>query len=379
MISMQRFISILLLLLAAASSPAKVTPQGDSYKFHSAPGKSLAINLDTGGDILVTGAAGDDVEVTVRRSGRDSDDLDVSVQETPSGVEISSRYAGDRRNYNANADVEVTVPSRYDISIETMGGDVAIRGVEGKFSGQTMGGDLNLQQLKGTVNLTTMGGEIAVRDSHLDGEVDTMGGDVVLHNVTGDVQGSTMGGDVRREGTQSSTEKSSDEKRVHSMGGDIDLDSAPNGANLETMGGDIHVISASNHVRAKTMGGDIQVDSIDGWANLVTMGGDVIVHMSGNSSTAKRDADISSMGGDIELTLPADFSATFDLETEYGDNTHRQPRIISDFPIKVEETTGCEYDHHHDCQVLRGTGSIGNGTHRIKIRTVEGDIVIRRG
>ena len=349
---------------------------------HSAPGKKLTVDLRCGGDVLITGAAGDEVNVKVRLTGPDGDDIDVTAEETSSGVDIRAEYDGDRRHYNGSADVEVTVPSRYDVEVETMGGQVTIKEVDGRFSGRTMGGEITLSNLKGNVDLTTMGGEIEVSNSDLDGEVKTMGGDVVLRNVSGNVQGSTMGGDVLQEGSRPSSPGSSSsgagEKRIHSMGGDLNVDTAPNGASLETMGGDVHVGSASDHVKVKTMGGDIQIDAVDGWADLTTMGGDVTMRMTGDPSRGKRDVEISSMGGDIELTLPEGISATFDLETEYTRDGFRAPKIVSDFPVQVSESSDCEYHHDAPCKVLTGTGKTGSGANRIKIHTIQGDIIIKK-
>lgn len=350
--------------------------------FHSSPGSTLNIDLRTGGDVRISGGTGDEVTVNVRVSGRDSESVEVSAEQSPSGVEVSSRFTDGRHNHNAGADVEVKVPARYNVQVETMGGEVSIQGVEGKFEGKTMGGEITLQHLKGDVDLTSMGGDVQVSDSDLDGEVKTMGGDVVLRSVAGNVHGSTMGGNVREEGTPApgKSSKSTGEKRIHSMGGDLDLASAPQGASLETMGGDIHIVAVNDHVKAQTMGGDIQVDSIDGWADLTTMGGDVTMHMVGDPNQGKRDVEITSMAGDIEISLPAGISATFDLETEYMLRSRdRAPRIISDFPIQISESNDCDHEHGESCKSLVGAGKVGSGTHRIRIRTVQGDIIIRKG
>lgn len=377
---MNRILILLFCAISLAAGGYSAPAYDLDRSFQSSPGKSLDINLDTGGDVTVTGTTSNEVRVKVRLTGRDSEDLDVQTRESSSGVEVTSRYDGDRRSYNANADIEVEVPSQYNVSVDTMGGEIAIKQVEGRFSGKTMGGEITLSNLKGDADLTTMGGDIDVTDSELDGSVHTMGGDVVLRNVGGSLKGSTMGGNVREEGsTGSKTSSGKGEKRIHSMGGDLNLNSAPEGASLETMGGDIHITSAGDHVKATTMGGDIQVDAIDGWADLSTMGGDVTVRMVGDGTKGKRDVEISSMAGDIELTLPANISATFDLKTEYEDSRLNKPRITSDFPVEVNESSRCSHEHDRPCKSLEGRGKSGDGTHRIHIRTVEGNIIIKKG
>src|SRR5437016_6201726 len=101
---------------------------------------------------------------------------------------------------------------------------------------------------------------------------------------------------------------------IFRMGGDIKLADAPNGANLHTMGGDISVDRAAGKVVAKTMGGNIEIRALNGSAEASTMGGEIRVSVDGRS--AGHDLDLYSMGGEIELTLPADFDGEFAVELE---------------------------------------------------------------
>ena len=373
-----------IILAGALAAGVSADAKWDIEKsFSSGAGKTLSINLRSGGDIRVVGVPGDKVNVKVRLTGRDAEDIDVDVQETAGGVEIRSEYNGHRNSVNAGTDVDVEVPSNYNVDLESMGGDIIISNVEGEFEGQTMGGDLDLQNLKGRASLTTMGGDIEVSKSDLEGKVKTMGGDVTLRDVSGSLDGSTMGGDVIQEQSSSTTPSTrSGEKKIHSMGGDLNIDNAPEGATLETMGGDITIRSAKDHVQAKTMGGDIRVDALDGRAKLTTMGGDVEMNMVGDGSQPQKDVEITSMGGDIQISLPANMSASFNLEIEYDNDHERAPKIVSDFPVQITESEGCDSDRDHggrrSCRTIHGSGSAGAGTNRVKIRTFDGDIIIKR-
>lgn len=157
-----------------------------------------------------------------------------------------------------------------------------------------------------------------------------------------------------------------------SMGGDLDVRNAPDGASLRTMGGDIRVGTAQGRVVAKTMGGNIEVEALRGSLDAGTMGGNVevaVVEGAGN-------IEISSLGGSIDITLPATFSGTFDVELEQDeegdDNT-----IVSDFPLQIRKDRK-NYWLRPDTDVLYGTGRVGTGTHRVKITTIGGNIRIRR-
>ena len=102
--------------------------------------------------------------------------------------------------------------------------------------------------------------------------------------------------------------------------------------------------------------------------------------MVGSGASSNRGVDIQSMGGDIEITLPSDFSGTFDLSVDFTDNFRRSPKITSDFPVQLKETDECDYDHDDDaCRNLSGKGTSGNGANRVRIRTINGDIIIHKG
>jgi DUF4097 and DUF4098 domain-containing protein YvlB len=161
------------------------------------------------------------------------------------------------------------------------------------------------------------------------------------------------------------------EIRRFSMGGDIDIASAPHGAVLRTMGGDIRVDRANGRVVAKTMGGSIQVDRLAGSLEAGTMGGDVEVEV----LDAAGSIDVSSMGGSIEVTLPKNFAADFEVELEQ-DPDRPSRRIISDFPLKIEESVRRRW--FRTVTVFTATGTNGAGRNRVRIHTIGGDITIRR-
>jgi DUF4097 and DUF4098 domain-containing protein YvlB len=158
----------------------------------------------------------------------------------------------------------------------------------------------------------------------------------------------------------------------YSMGGDIRVADAPHGAVLRTMGGDIRVKSSNGTVTAKTMGGDIRVDRLEGSLDAGTMGGNVDVEVlnAGNG----RDIKISSMGGSIDVTLPKDFAADFEVQLEQ-DRDGRPHKIVSDFPLQIEKSTRRHWFRR--VEVLTGTGRSGSGANHIRLWTIGSNITIR--
>lgn len=162
---------------------------------------------------------------------------------------------------------------------------------------------------------------------------------------------------------------------IFRMGGDIDLANAPNGAALRTMGGDIRIARAAGKVIAKTMGGNIEIRSIDGSALASTMGGDI--HVTVNGRGPGHDLDLYSMGGEIELLLPADFDGDFTVELEEGDGGDQNHRVISDFPLTTRESTHWRFFGGSHL-VHTATGRTGSGANRVHITTIGSNITIRK-
>ena len=399
---------LVVMLPALALSGGSVRKVEKSFDLKK--GGNLEIDLDVGGDITIEGWDRDEVTVKVLISGKHRDEVELDFDKDKSGLEISAEI--DRhRDVKASCDVFIMVPAKFDIEFETVGGDVSIKGVEGEIFGQTMGGDVDFEGLNGHLAVTTMGGDITVLDSEVDGKVTTMGGDVEIRDVKGDLRGSTMGGDVTYQNVTRADGGGTEEIMISTMGGDLSLDyagknikaktyggdievaraekvnvmtmggdisieEAPVGAKVKTMGGDIEIASAGEYVDAETMGGDITIDEIDGWIKAITMGGDVEITMIGDPEKGKRDVEIKSMGGNIDLTVPKGLSMEFDIEIQYTKDADRKPKIVSDLGIDIEETKEWKKKHGQKRKYIYGTGKVGGGKNLIKIRTINGDVHI---
>ena len=348
-------------------------------EFATQPGKKLDVNLRTGGAITIVGWEKDMVAYKGYREGRDGDDCVLEAEQTASGVSIESHYASSHRDRSGGVRLEVNVPSKYDVHIETMGGAVSIESVEGSFSGRTMGGALELTKLKGNLDLLTMGGPVTLKNSDVDGKVKTMGGQVLLDEVTGDVSASSMGGKViQKHVTRRSGETKGTEVNISSMGGDIDVDDAPLGADVQTMGGAIRINSAGKFVKAKTMGGKIRIEAVDGWVDATTMGGDVHVAMTGDPSQGKRSVSLKSMSGNIELSVPEGLSMDIDVELTYTKGHEGDYAITSDFPLHQEVSPQWESGNGSPRKTITATAQVSGGKNPVHIKTINGNVTIKK-
>jgi DUF4097 and DUF4098 domain-containing protein YvlB len=340
--------------------------------------EKLEVDLRTGGSLTVTGWDKDVVKVHGDIGGRDADDCNVDVSRQSGVVRLASEFKGRKRNRSADLSFTVFVPSEFNLSISTMGGAVTIDNIDGRIEGRTMGGPLELSRLKGNIDLTTMGGPISLKESDIDGSVKTMGGEIRLEDLTGELNARTMGGRIIQRNVLGRSGKNT---RIHveTNGGDIELENAPDGADVKTMGGSIRIESAQNSVRAETMGGDISIDAVDGSVNAKTMGGDVSVVMVGDPNRGDRGVSLESMGGEVTLTVPAALSMDVELTLVYTRNRDSEYTITSDFDLKREKSADWEYGNGEPRKYERASGIIAGGKNKIRIRTVNGSVRLKKG
>lgn len=334
------------------------------------PGQKLVVEIKAGSDIIIEGWDKNIVDIDAEIKGRDADDVQLEASKTSYGVFLKAYFVEKKHSNSTNGTVKVRVPNKFDLDLETMGGELDVSNVKGTLKGSTMGGKLLLKNLKGNISFSTMGGSVELTDSEVDGKVSTMGGKVLVENVVGDVDASSMGGNVIQRNVKGSKSSVGKEVNIKTMGGAINIDEAMNGASLNTMGGNITVNKAAEYVKATTMGGDIEIKEISGWVDASTMGGDVEVKVKG--SDGKRDIKLSSMGGDMKLYVPADLDMDIEIEIVFNENRRDKVEIVSDFNL-TENIVDADSDYNN-AKKLIGTGITGSGKNKVKIKTIAGKV-----
>ena len=390
------FLTGLAVLLMAGVAVA----DGDiSRRFEMKPGQTLEVDLRSGGGIEVAGWDKEEIQIDIFLDRSSERYCDFEFDERSSGLRIISDCR--RHHGSTNIDVEIRLPRKCQLELETAGGGIRVENIEGEIQGHSAGGGLHLEDIKGTafmntagggitcrrvqaeVELTTAGGGIVCRDSHLDGYVKTAGGGIEFMNVGGSVRAKTAGGsiqytyDERRSDNEAG--KIEDEIRLTTMGGSIDVDYAPHGASVETNGGSIEINRAAGYVKAGTLGGNIYINEIDGWVKASTNGGDIEVTVTGAPDDGEHNVDISSLGGDIELTVPKNFSMDVDIALAYTRNSHGGYKIYSDFEITQDESSRWDRSEGTPRKYIYGEGKINGGKNRVRIATINGDIYIKEG
>lgn len=382
---------------------------------------TLVVDLETGGDIVITGWDKPQIAVRASLGGRDWRSTRVNLAPTSNGARLESDFAGTSNRRSTSHTFEISVPRKYNVRIESSGGDISINGVDGRFTGNTGGGEIDIQKASGEVEISTGGGQIHVADSHLNGGVHTGGGTVRIENVTGDLSGDSGGGSVIYNGKSgvaasvggdrttvhagsgsgsgmgissssgsnsvSTTTTYTDDDaglskdfarsglRMNSGGGDIYSPGAPDGGRFTTGGGKIRIGPSGGEVYASTGGGSIEIGPSTGSVEAHTGGGDVRLELQGAGS---HSANIVSGKGEVVLVLPRDLNAVLDLETAYTNNLGHKTRIVSDLPLQTTETSEWDSSHGTPRRFVRARQTVGRGGGVIRVRTVNGNIIVNR-
>jgi len=217
-----------------------------------------------------------------------------------------------------------------------------VRGnVAGDFLATSGTSSYRIGDVSGKVRILTHSGEIQVGSIGSGAEVKTLGGDIELGPIRGDLAAQTLAGNVR----------------AISVAGT---------ARVETSGGDIRIDRVEGPLTARTGGGDIVVPLVIGGVDARTAGGDVQIAVAGRQ--LREGVSIINGGGDVNLTLPADFRGNVELTVTDADP--EEIPIRSDFPeITISRREG----------TVKATGAVNGGGQKVRVQTTSGAIRLRRG
>jgi beta-lactamase regulating signal transducer with metallopeptidase domain len=375
---------------AGGNAGARVPDRGGrlhGVRARRAPGETLELDLETGGSVTIQGWDQSRVELRGHLKSNDLPGMHAEMTRTSGGIRLRSWYTGSSRSQSSSHRFELSVPRRFDVRLDSAGGDLSIEGVEGSFEGTTGGGDLVLQDLRGSARLSTGGGTIRVADAHLEGAVSTGGGKVTLSHVSGGLRGSSGSGPVVYAEPENEGDPTGDVDehgaargggRVHMerAGGDIQLEEAPSGAAVSTGGGDIVVGRAGGSVEASTGGGSIRLGPVAGDVRAATGAGDVEVTVI-DAGGEPQSVVVTSGHGRVVIDVPAGFDGRVELETAYTRNVD-PTRIEAPWPLE-RSTSDWSDREGTPRRHVRATGTVGSGQGLLKVKTVNGDVIVRMG
>lgn len=199
--------------------------------------------------------------------------------------------------------IEVTVPEGVRVIVHSNSGDITVRDINGAVEAHTNSGDVNV---RGATRV----------------ELATLSGDVIASRIRGEVEATAVSGSVELSDVEG--------RRV----------------SVDATSGDITLTDVrTREITAETVGGD------------VTFSGAI---------AADGRYEFNSHSGDVTLTIPANTSARFAIETYSGE-------LDSDFPVTLRPASDRRRDHGGRIEF-----TLGGGNARILATTFSGTIEIRR-
>ncbi|MCX8105068.1 MAG: DUF4097 domain-containing protein [Ignavibacterium album] len=228
-----------------------------NYKIEQ--GKILNVHAE-GGDVEITPWHRNEVEIKIYGNDNarekyefrfDADDQFVTVR----GERIK------KWNFFSNIRIKyvIKVPVKFNLNVNTAGGDIKVGGVEGEIKLNTSGGDIWADRVSGNLNFNTSGGDIKIYSNDASIIASTSGGDIDLE-YSGENKGielKTSGGDIEillPAGFDADVELST-------SGGDVDCNFKLNDVEKLSRTKVIAKINnGGNKLTAKTSGGDIEVN-----------------------------------------------------------------------------------------------------------------------
>ncbi len=253
-------------LLIATVVPAMVRTVDHTveYEFHSSGAQEVVydqtFDVSSGGrlvvelgdfDVSIGTASGSEAHVRVLMNADASsaqevlEQLGFAVDATGGELRITTaprrHRDGWKHPHNLGLGVEVTVPSRFDVTVQTGDGDVAVESIEGTVELQTGDGDIALERVTGPhVRIQTGDGDVYADGLETESlRVQTGDGDILIEELAGALSASTGDGDVqvaiaRFEGLQ-----------IQTGDGDVSLHLNPGiRADIDIIGESFHIADA---------------------------------------------------------------------------------------------------------------------------------------
>jgi DUF4097 and DUF4098 domain-containing protein YvlB len=353
-------------------------------------GARLLLRVDNGA-VSVLPTAGNKVSCIVILRAHTSDEAEArrlfdNYQLNARSVETGGVYltsqSPQRARHGTNLGVrfQITVPQRFSLDVETQGGDITVDApLDGEARLTTAGGDVRTSDVTGAVRIETAGGgielgkigsdlvartaggSICVGDVKGDARLETSGGEIATGAVTGTLRAETAGGDVVVGGATGQVV-------ARTAGGQIQIGPSGGSVRAETAGGSIRLQGARGRVVAETAGGSIDLIEVESAVRASTAAGRILAEFNCTKKSFGPSQLETSMG-DVYVYLPTNVPLTIDAAIE----TAAGRRIRSDFPLDIQGDK-----EELVPSTVRGRGTLNGGGETLKIRTVAGNIEIRK-
>lgn len=249
-------------------------------------------------DIVISSSGGLDIRTDYRNSSGKSSFWD--------------NFFGWKSSPQVSVDITVKLPRGAQLrDMSSVSGDIIVDAISGSGTIRAISGDIRATGVQGPFEFKTVSGDITANRS-TPGKVSSTSGNVTVLDAGGDCE-------------------------VHTVSGDIRVERAAGEVSVETTSGDVR-ISAVSVRSASSVSGDIRIAA----------------------GLMRGEMNMSSISGDVILSLPASTNAVISFHTTSGDIENQ-----SDLDIIAKSLSKKAI-----------SGKIGAGGPEIRIKTVSGDITL---
>ena len=264
-----------------------------------------------------------------------------------------------------------------ELVLKTSGGDIELKNLSGRIDAKAFGGDIKISSLEGLIRVHTSGGDIDVKHSEGQFNVSTAGGDMEFQNLVGNIEAQTSGGYILLENISGSTisaRSAGGDILVKEVIADIDcktlrgaiiLENIKGNADVSTSGGDIEIDELTGSIVCYTSGGNIDGDNIFGLVDASTLAGDIKLEISYLTEMKDYGMNIKTDTGDILIQIPTNLPVNVDAEIS---GTDLVQDLNSDIPLDIKVNNNR----------VTGSGSLLAGIIPMKLRASFGTITIEQ-
>lgn len=243
------------MLLASLFLMSSMALQGQDTTLTVARGDRLRVGVHEGS---ITVNAWDRNAVRIQADADDDDDdVRVDISRGSGMVSVSARG---RYGEPVEVSFTVTAPAWMPLSLNSVEGDIQVRGTTAAVNAQTVNGSVDVTGGTGNISLSSVDGSVSLSRASGNINVTTINDDVTVRQSNGSITASTVNGSVTLAGV------TSDAVSAESMNGDIQFGGpVRNGGRyqLNTHNGDVIVgvqSGANATVSVNTFGGDFSSD-----------------------------------------------------------------------------------------------------------------------
>ncbi len=316
---------LFLLLVASSASAAFAQTGKEPYYTRSLSNDGIKkVFLNTsGGSLLVSGEGKEAPHIDVFIVGNNGREytkdeikkrleqdyiLDIDIHDGELHATAKSRRNNMDWRRSLSIGFKVYVGSQTSTNLNTSGGSITLKSLNGSQNFETSGGSLSVANITGNIKGETSGGSITVTDSRNNIDLETSGGSITAARCSGNIKLETSGGSLNLNDLKGHVS-------AETSGGSIEGNNVDGELITSTSGGSINLMRIAGSVNAETSGGSVhvQMDRLGKYVKLETSAGhiDLLVPQ-------KAGMDVSLHGSRVSFNVNGDFQGRKEKDDVVG-------------------------------------------------------------